>query len=94
MKRNGWLLLIFDDCVCGINFDTFNLFQKRWHQKSSANEMLKINCLHICVKEPLEFKYKGIVWRNLMFVYACVDGCVSVYLCIYSYVYLPVHAHA
>lgn len=84
-NEKEWVItLIFDDCVCGIGFDTFHLFQKRCHQKSSANVILKRNCLRVCVKKSLEFKCKGIVLRNLVFVYAYTDGCVSVYLCIYT----------
>lgn len=39
----------------------------------------KINCLHVCIKKPLEFRYKEIVLRSGEFVYACVGACVSVY---------------
>lgn len=88
------IALIFDYCVCVIDFDTFHVFQKRCHQKSSADEILKRNCLHVCIKKPLEFKYKGIVLRNLVFVYAYIGGYVSVYLCIYTCAYIHVHALA
>jgi len=65
----------------GIDFDTYHLFRKRCHQKSSTNEIRKRNCLHVCVKKSLKFKYKGIVLRNLVFVYAYVDVCVYLYIC-------------
>lgn len=33
-------------CMCGIDFDTFHLFQEMPSEEVFADEILKVNCMH------------------------------------------------
>lgn len=55
----------------------------------------KKKSVHVYIKKPLEFRYKGIVLRRGEF--ACVGGCVSVYSRRHTYIHeshMHRHTHA